>query len=462
MNIVKNILFGLFLPFILLKDIYKSQRSVGRKIGYFILITIVFGFIWWNGYQEIFALLKTTSYKAGITDKLTKIPVKGTSMLPTIQDGSEIELKSPRKYGLTRGDIVSFINNETRGLHYLKRIIGLPEEQITIKNGYIFINGKALQEDYTLNNLPTFGNTALIDCESYTIPKDQYMVLGDNRTVSSDSRVLGFIREDDIDGVIKTSIGEKFASEQKQQQLTKVNIDPEVFLKKLNEWRVKNNSPQLVTHPALNQLADKRVVQIRDKFNDWKNKSVPADKMLEESGYRFNKVYELVTFGYLDEQAVLDQIFDSADEKNEFLSTQYTEVGIATTEKTNKQCTFPIISVILSWPAVPTYDQKAINSWAKEISLNNQSLANLQSWVGAPEVNQLKLKQLIDIIAQAQQIATRIYNKEKGREWLAQKDYQDIKYYEELIKQTEALNKELFGGSVKGVSIYYKEGARRY
>ena len=156
-------------------------------------------------------------------------------MLPTIQDGSEVELKSPRKYGLARGDIVSFTNEETSGLYYLKRIVGLSKEQVSIKNGYIFINGRALQEDYTLNNLPTFGNTALIDCESYTIPKDQYMVLGDNRTVSSDSRVLGFIKKEDIDGVIKTNIKEGFAGEQKQLQITKANISPEVFLKKLNE-----------------------------------------------------------------------------------------------------------------------------------------------------------------------------------------------------------------------------------
>lgn len=460
--VVKNILFAIFLPFVLLKDIYKSQRSIGRKIGYFILTTIVFGFIWWNGFEDAFRLFKHTSYEAGVTDKLTKIPVSGTSMLPTIQDGTEVELKSPRKYGIVRGDIVSFINEETRGLHYLKRIIGLPEEQVSIKNGVVFINGKALQEDYTLNNLPTFGNTALIDCEGYTIPRDHYMVLGDKRTVSSDSRVLGFIREDDIDGVIKTNIGEKFASEQRQSEITEANVNPETFLKKLNEYRTKNNSSNLVTHTSLNQLAKKRTEQIRDKFDDWKNKSVPADKMLEDSGYRFNQVHEFVTFGYLDEQAIIDQIFESTSEKDHFLSTQYTEVGVGVIEKTNKECTFPIISVILSWPAVPTYDKAVIDGWAREISINNQSLSNLQTWVGASGVDQAKLKQLINTVAQMQQIATRIYNKEKNREWLTQKDYQDIKQYDEMIKQVEALNKELFGGrDVQGVSTY-KEDIRRY
>ncbi len=464
MNIVvKNILFAIFLPFVLLKDIYKSQRSVGRKIGYFLITALVFGLIWWNGIQEAIALFQHTSYEAGVTDKLTKVPVSGTSMLPTIKDGSEVELKSPNKYGLDRGDIVSFINEETRGLHYLKRIVGLAGEQISIKNGAVFINGKVLQEDYTLNNLPTYGNTALIDCEGYTIPKDHYMVLGDNRIVSSDSRVLGFIQEDDIDGVIKTNTGEKFASEQRQLEISKVNVSPETFLKKLNEQRIKNNSSNLVTHTTLNQLAKKRTEQIRDKFEDWKNNSVPADKMLEESGYRFNRVHEFVTFGYLDEQAIIDQIFDSPAEKDNFLSTQYTEVGIGVTEKTNKECTFPVISIILSWPAVPTYDKAVLDNWSREISINNQSLSNLQTWVGYSGIDQAKLKKLINMIAEMQQIATRIYNKEKNREWLTQKDYQDIKYYDELIKQVEALDQELFASQkdVQGVSTH-KEDVRRY
>lgn len=444
-KIATDIIFAIILPLVLLWDIYKSKRSKGRKIGYFLLTIIIFGSIWWGGYKGVVSLFKYTSYETGVTDKLTKVPVSGTSMLPTIQDGSEVELKNPRKYGLERGDIVSFVNNETGGLHYLKRIVGLEGEQASIKNGTVFINGRALQEDYTLNNLPTYGNTALIDCENYTIPKNNYMVLGDNRTVSSDSRVLGFIDKADIDGVIKTNVGEKFASQQRQLEITKTSIDPQVFLKKLNEYRAKNNVAGLATHNTLNQLSKKRAEQIKDRFDDWKNKTVPADKILEESGYRFNQIHEFVTFGYLDEQAILDQILDSQSEKDHFLSTQYTEVGIGITEKTNKECTFPITSVILSWPAIPTYDQSVIDSWSKEININTQSLANLQTWVDYPGVDQNKLKQQISLVADMQQIATRIYNKQKNREWLTQKDYQDIKYYDELLKQEGALNKELFG-----------------
>lgn len=463
MNVFKNILTVIFLPFVLVVDTVKSSRSVMKKICYIAATVIIFGLVWLNMVSSVISFIKAITYDTGVVDKITKVPVRGTSMLPTIQDGSEIELKSHLKYGLSRGDIVSFTNEETRGLHYLKRIVGLPGESISIKNGTVFINGKALQEDYTLNQLPTYGNTALIDCGEYTIPEGQYMVLGDNRTVSSDSRVLGFISEDDINGVIKTGLVDNFVDEQKQLKITKVNIKSDVFLKKINEVRVKNNHSNLVTHATLNQLAQKRTEQIKDKFEDWKNDSVPADKMLEDNGYRFNKVHEFVTFGYLDEQSIVDQILDSIAESDEFLSDQYTEVGIGVTEKVNNACVFPVISVILSWPAVPTYDKAVLDSWQREISINNTSLSNLQTWVGQHGIDQAKLKNLINVIAEMQQIATRIYNKEKNREWLTQKDYQDIRYYDEQIKVVEKLDQELFGQekNVQGVSSDTKE-PRRY
>lgn len=458
-KISKLIIYSLFLPLFLFRDIIKSDRSIVRKILYFLLVFVVFGMTWWNWYVDIFNSINYNLFQLGITDKITKIKVSGTSMLPAIIDGQEITLSSPKKYGLKREDIVAFTNNETNGFSYIKRIIALPGEQVSIRNGYYYINGKALEEDYTLNNLPTFGNTYLADCDNITIPKDQYFVSGDNRTVSSDSRILGPIKKDDIEGVIKTNITEKFATEQKQTNLLKQDISPEIFLKKLNEQREKNKVSGLVTHDILNNLAGKRVIEIKDHFKDWKNKAIPVDKLLETSGYRYNLVHEFVTFGYLDEQNIIDQIFDLSTEKDIFLSGQYTEVGLGVVEATNNECHFPIISVILSWPTIPTYDQKVIDSWSKEISATNKVLADLQSWVDYANKDQSKLRQAINTNAQANEIANRIYQKMVKREWLLSKDYQDIRTYDELVQQSNSLLDNLFG-KVKGVQTQRGEGRK--
>lgn len=338
----------------------------------------------------------------------------------------------------------------------------MPTEQISIKNGYYYINGNALEENYTLNSLPTFGNTFLPDCESKTIPKDYYFVSGDNRTVSFDSRAIGFVHKDDIEGVIKTNTTSTFATSQVEKNFPQITIDPEVFLEKLNNKRAEFDFPPIVTHETLNDLAESRAQQIKDTFNDWKNKTIPIGRLLDEHEYRYNLVREFVTFGYLNEQAIVDQIFDSTVEKDQFLSSQYTEVGIGIEEREYQECKYPIISIILSWPVVATYDQAVLDAWTQEINVNNQSLLNLQTLVGSPNADQDKLREFISTVSQMQQIAERIYSKQKNREWLTQKDYNDIKLYDSLAQQTLTLDQELFSElDVKGASTK-NENIRRF
>ncbi len=448
------IAYLLFLPFILIWAVFKSKRSIIRKIGYFFLVIIIFGLIWWKGAEQIIRTGSYNLYETGVSDKLVKVKISGTSMLPGIKDGDEVSLLSPKKYGLERGDIVSFNNKETGSSFYIKRIVGLPGEEVSIRNGHVFINGKVLEEKYTLNNLPTFGNSFITDCESYKVPENHLVVLGDNRTVSSDSRVLGFINKDDIEGVIKTKTEEKFLDQADQNLIIKKEIKAEEFLKKLNEQRTGKNLSLLTTHDTLNNLAKKRAEQIKDNLDTYKKEQDMVDKFLDESGYRINQAHEFVTFGYLDEQAIIDQILDSQTQTDSFMSSNFSEVGIGIVEKTNKECTFPVISVILSWPAVPTYDKSVSDSWAREVSINNESLRNLQTWVGIPDVDQIKLKQMIAMVAQMQQTATRINSKIMNKEWLNTKDYQDITQYDEMVKQLATLDAELFKNqtNVQGIS----------
>ncbi len=449
---LKIILIIIFLPLILLKDAVRSKRVIWKKILYVLVILIGFGFYWLGGLESVKNLLTSNLYESGITDKLSTVHIQGTSMLPTIQDGSTVSLSSPKKYGLERGDIVSFQNKETAGLFYLKRIVGLPAETVSIKNGHVIINGKIMDEKYTLNDLPTFGSTFITDCEVYTVPQNHFLVLGDNRTVSEDSRILGFVDKEEIEGVIKTHLQAQFASEARQKDILKKEVKPLEFLDSLNDFRRANKNSLLVTHSLLNTLALKRAEQIRDNFDSWKKNTIPAEKLLEQSGYRFNLIHEYVSFGYLDAKSLLEQIQEQRLEKETFLSTKYTEVGIGVTERKFKECTYPVISIILSWPSIPTYDQGVINSWQKEITATNKILSDLQSWVGVTTMDQGKLRNAITSVAQENEIATRIYKKMTNREWLTQKDVDDIKLYDQLIKEVNALLNDLFGAKVKGVT----------
>ena len=89
-----------------------------------------------------------------------------------------------------RGDIVIFKYPDDESVDYLKRIIGLPGETVEIIRGKVYINGELLDEPY-LSEEPTG------DFGPYQVPEDSYFMLGDNRAVSKDSRVLfnTYVRE---------------------------------------------------------------------------------------------------------------------------------------------------------------------------------------------------------------------------------------------------------------------------
>ena len=122
----------------------------------------------------------------------TPVIVSGSSMDETLHDGEVLLLKK-YDHSYNRNDIIVFDFQDSK---LVKRIIGLPGEHIKYQDGVLYVNGEAVEdkfssitEDYDLNYLG-------ID----TIPEDYYFVLGDNRTKSSDSRIIGLVNIDDING----------------------------------------------------------------------------------------------------------------------------------------------------------------------------------------------------------------------------------------------------------------------
>jgi signal peptidase I len=77
---------------------------------------------------------------------------------------------------------------------YIKRLVGLPGEKVTIKDDKIYVNDRLLDEAYIPLNLPTEP-----DLET-TLKMDQYFLVGDNRPVSSDSRIWGSASKEDFIG----------------------------------------------------------------------------------------------------------------------------------------------------------------------------------------------------------------------------------------------------------------------
>ena len=120
------------------------------------------------------------------------VKVEGTSMMPTLFDQERLFINQfSYKFGLgdiKRGDTVVFWYPEDPAKSYIKRVIGLPGDTVEVKDGWVMVNGKKLQENYV--------PAEYRDDRPYPstmVPANDYFVLGDHRISSNDSRAWGFV-----------------------------------------------------------------------------------------------------------------------------------------------------------------------------------------------------------------------------------------------------------------------------
>ncbi len=118
------------------------------------------------------------------------VQVEGTSMMPRFSNHERIFINKfiYRFEPIQRGDVVVFWYPLDTSKSYIKRVVGLPGEWVTIMEGRVFIDGKPLQEPYV--------PTEYADRRSYSpvhVEPDHYYVLGDRRESSNDSRVWGTV-----------------------------------------------------------------------------------------------------------------------------------------------------------------------------------------------------------------------------------------------------------------------------
>lgn len=136
----------------------------------------------------LIAVVLVTTYMFRIVN------VDGDSMYPTLQDGNRLLLTGFDK-DYEKGDIVVVDRYTEEPL--IKRVIGLPGDEIWIDKNYLYINNQLQNEPYTV------GYTVPRDfTEAQTVPEGYVFVLGDNRSVSKDSRVseIGMVSVKDIVG----------------------------------------------------------------------------------------------------------------------------------------------------------------------------------------------------------------------------------------------------------------------
>ena len=132
-----------------------------------------------------------------ITFLYQPVRVEGTSMLPRLEDHDRLFINKFVYHisAIHRGDIVVFHYPRDPEKSYIKRVIGLPGDRLAIEHGQVYVNGKSLNEAYVPDD---FRDTRSLP--ETVIPEDAYFVMGDHRSISSDSREFGPVDRDLIYG----------------------------------------------------------------------------------------------------------------------------------------------------------------------------------------------------------------------------------------------------------------------
>lgn len=127
---------------------------------------------------------------------ITPAIVDGPSMEPTLHDNNIILLNklNYKLEDIKRFDVVVV---DWNGEKIIKRVIGMPGEHVEYKNGILYVDGFVVEENFKHEETSDF---KLETIGYLTIPGDKYFVVGDNRTNSTDSRVIGVFDKEDILG----------------------------------------------------------------------------------------------------------------------------------------------------------------------------------------------------------------------------------------------------------------------
>ena len=159
----------------------RSASSTGAGIGLWVRDILISG--------AVSILIITFLYQP--------VRVEGTSMLPRLEDHDRLFINKfvYRISSIHRGDVVVFHYPRDPEKSYIKRVIGLPGDRILIERGRVYLNGRLLREPYVPEEFRDTRSMAEL-----VVPEESYFMMGDHRSISSDSREFGPVDRDLIYG----------------------------------------------------------------------------------------------------------------------------------------------------------------------------------------------------------------------------------------------------------------------
>lgn len=162
--------------------------------------------------------------------------VSGPSMEPNLVNGERVWAVNQNIVNIDRGSVIVFEANEVdptvaSSKLYVKRVIGLPGDKVTAFQGTVYVNNRPIDQRFISDKQKKatgkwdFKSLAQKYMWPYSativVPKDQYFVLGDNRSVSNDSRYFGFVPKKKVKGVVKVFFWTKNTTNERRYFINK-------------------------------------------------------------------------------------------------------------------------------------------------------------------------------------------------------------------------------------------------
>lgn len=364
-------------------------------------------------------------------------------------------------YVLKHDDIVEFDNEATKAISsekyqkesgFVKRVIALPNDTIELRDGFVKLNGKILDEPFTAKPRSTYGGSSLTDCKALTIPSGYAFVLGDNRKASLDSRYeLGLIRLSDIHYVLPWTDQDQYRKlwRDTKDDLLLANtptLDVMQFVTLLNNKRQeKNLSPYKYNSLLSNSSKIRGTTMIAtDDFSSEASKSgVDLKRAISEANYHNIILGEIFTRGFYDADELLENFSEFTQAQKILFSKEYQDIGLSAVVGEIAGCPIQVIVAQLGGYVPPNYSSEEIQSWQKLVDNLEEVLPSWENLRGAEGIDHDKVNQLIDLLNTRLKNAKTILTKIHANQWLTDEENKMVEDDKRLGEEANKVISEL-------------------